>query len=120
MTDMMLHGLELSGNCDKIRLFRSLLGLLLEIEPVDFLAGAPIKEVGLARKKSAHILGLLESHFKTNDWLALNRRTIADIACMPYVVLGHEGGVSLKPYPAINAWIERIKALPNFISMPAL
>ena len=119
MTDMMLHGLELSGNCDKIRLFRSLLGLLLEIEPVDFLAGAPIKEVGLARKKSAHILGLLESHLKKNDWLALNRPTIADIG-MPYVALGHEGGVSLKPYPAINAWIERIKALPNFISMPAL
>jgi glutathione S-transferase len=46
--------------------------------------------------------------------------TIADIACMPYLALGHEGGVSLEPYPAIRAWIGRIKQLPGFISMPAL
>jgi glutathione S-transferase len=39
---------------------------------------------------------------------------------MPYVALGHEGGVSLKPYPAISAWIGRIKALPGFITMPSL
>lgn len=40
MTDMMLHDLELSVNCYKVQLFSSLLGLPLEIEPVDFLAGA--------------------------------------------------------------------------------
>jgi glutathione S-transferase len=39
---------------------------------------------------------------------------------MPYVALGHEGGVSLAPYPAVRAWIDRIKALPGFITMPAL
>ena len=50
----------------------------------------------------------------------LDGPTIADIACMPYVALSHEGGVSLDPYPAIRAWISRIKALPGFISMPAL
>ena len=54
------------------------------------------------------------------DWLALDRPTIADIACMPYMALSHEGGLSLEPYPAIRAWIRRIKALPGFITMPAL
>jgi glutathione S-transferase len=77
-------------------------------------------DVDLAREKAAHILGLLEAHLQNHDWLALGRPTIADVACMPYVALGHEGGVSLAPYPAVRAWIDRIKALPGFITMPAL
>jgi glutathione S-transferase len=39
---------------------------------------------------------------------------------MPYIGLAHEGGISLAPYPAVKAWIGRIKALPGFITMPAL
>jgi len=195
-----LHDLELSGNCYKIRLFCSLLGLPLDLEPVDFLAGAhkksplieqnpfgeipvledgdltlrdsqailvylarryggeewlPIEPAAMvkvvewlmvaeneiargpndarlhdkfgykldaahARDKAKRILGLMEAHLAKNKWLALDRPTIADIACMPYVALGHEGGLSLEPYPAVRAWIGRIKALPGFISMPAL
>ena len=77
-------------------------------------------DVDLARQKSTRILGLMESHLKKHEWLALDRPTIADIACMPYIALGHEGGVSLEPYPSIRAWIGRIKRLPGFVSMPAL
>jgi glutathione S-transferase len=39
---------------------------------------------------------------------------------MPYIGIGHEGGVTLDAYPNIQAWIGRIKALPGFITMPAL
>ncbi len=195
-----LYDLELSGNCYKVRLFCALLGLELEFEPIDFMAGAhkasplidmnpfgeiPVLEDGeivlrnsqailvylarkyggeswlpadpvemarvvswlmvaeneiargpndarlhdkfgfpldidKAREKAARILDLLEAHLSKNDWLALDRASIADIACMPYVALGPEGGVSLEPYPAIRAWIDRIKALPGFIAMPGV
>jgi glutathione S-transferase len=81
--------------------------------------GFPI-DINRARENSKRILGLLESHLKENQWLALGRPTIADIACMPYIALGHEGGVPLDSYPAIRAWIGRIKVLPRFIAMPAL
>jgi glutathione S-transferase len=77
-------------------------------------------DVDLARRKAERILGLMEAHLKSRQWLVLDRPTIADIACMPYLALGHEGGVSLEPYPAIRAWVGRIKQLPDFISMPAL
>jgi glutathione S-transferase len=77
-------------------------------------------DVTLARKKAAHILGLMEAHLSKNNWLALGRPTIADIACLPYVGVGHEGGVPLTDYPAIRAWIARIKALPGFVTMPEL
>jgi glutathione S-transferase len=200
MAALKLHDLELSGNCYKVRLFCSLLGLELALAPVDFLAGAhkksplieqnPFGEIPLledgnqvlrdsqailvylarkyggdawlptepagmaeivawlmvaeneiargpndarlhdkfgfkldaaaARAKAARILDLMEAHLVRNDWLALGRPTIADIACMPYIALSHEGGISLEPYPSIRAWVGRIKALPGFIAMPAL
>lgn len=200
MTAPNLYDLELSGNCYKVRLFCSLLGLKLDVAAVDFLGGAHKKsplieknpfgeipvfedgsvtlrdsqailvylarkfggetwlptdaagmaevmswlmvaeneiargpndarlhdkfgfdlDVAQAREKAKRIIGLMEAHLAKRDWLALDRPTIADIACMPYVALSHEGGVSLQPYPRVRAWIGRIKALPGFIGMPAL
>lgn len=69
---------------------------------------------------SDRILGLLEAHLAKNEWLSLDRPTIADCAVMPYVALAPEGGVSLDDYPSIQAWITRIKALPGFIPMPGV
>ena len=77
-------------------------------------------DVDLARTKSARILTILNERLSDREWLELDRPTIADLACFPYVALSHEGGVSLEPYPAIQDWINRIKALPNFVSMLAL
>jgi glutathione S-transferase len=37
---MELYDLELSGNCNKVRLFLSLIGRSYDLVPVDFLAGA--------------------------------------------------------------------------------
>lgn len=73
-----------------------------------------------ARAKARRLLDLLEARLSQGDWLALDRPTIADIACFPYVALGHEGGVSCDAHPAVSAWIARIKALPNYVGMPGL
>lgn len=81
--------------------------------------GYPL-DIDLARSKSTRILDILNEHLADRDWLEIDRPTIADLACFPYVALSHEGGVSLEPYPAIQSWIERIKALPNFVSMPEI
>ncbi len=174
-----LYDLELSGNCYKVRLLAALLGVPLEIVPVDFLGGEhkrpplmslnpfgelpildddglilrdsqailiylarkwggeswlPTDPAGLAqvsswllvteneiargpndarlhdkfgykldvetaRRKAAHMLALLEKHLARTDWLALDRVTIADIACMPYIALSHEGGVPDRRLP---------------------
>lgn len=197
---MKLYDLDVSGNCYKVRLLCSLLGIPVELVPVDFMGGAhkrspvidlnafgqvPVVEDGdvilrdsqailvyvarksggetwlptdaasmaqvmqwlmvaeneiargpgdarlhdkfkmdidivAAREKAARILTLMNAHLEQHQWLALERPTIADIACMPYVALGWEGGVPLDPYPAVTAWVERIKALPRFIPMPGL
>ncbi len=77
-------------------------------------------DIERARNNAARILGLLEKHLSKTRWLALGRPTIADIACMPYIALGHEGGVPLNGHPAVASWVDRVKALPGFISMPAI
>jgi glutathione S-transferase len=77
-------------------------------------------DIMAAREKSKHVLAIMDAHLQRNEWLALGHPTIADIACMPYIALGHEGGVTLESYPAIEAWINRVKKLPGFIGMPGI
>jgi glutathione S-transferase len=59
-------------------------------------------------------LNALELRLKYHSWLALKRPTIADIACFPYVETAPEASVPLEPYPAIQAWLARCKALPGW------
>lgn len=73
-----------------------------------------------ALKRSVHTLRLIDGHLERNDWLELNRPTIADCAVFPYVAWAPEGGVGLDPYPAIRAWISRIKSLPGFLPAPGI
>jgi glutathione S-transferase len=81
--------------------------------------GSPLdKDVAL--KRADRILPLLDGHLAFNEWLACGHPTIADCAVFPYVALSHEGGVSLEPYANIQAWIKRVKGLPNFKPMPGV
>ncbi len=62
-------------------------------------------------------LAVLESRLKESDWLALDRPTIADIACYPYAAAIGEGNISLAAYPAIRAWLARVEDLPGCVAM---
>ena len=75
---------------------------------------------GLAVDKAKRVLSLLEAQLEGKEWLALDRPTIADIACFPYVALGHEGRIPVGDHPNVAAWINRIKSLPRFVTMPEL
>jgi glutathione S-transferase len=60
-------------------------------------------------------LTVLERHLAGNRWLALDRPTIADVACYPYISLAPEAGLPLGGYPSIVAWLKRFEALPGWI-----
>nr|WP_156803362.1 glutathione binding-like protein [Frateuria aurantia] len=66
----------------------------------------------MAKHRAERTLQRLESHLQNHDWLALERPTIADCAVCPYVLPTPEGGMDLEPWPAILAWMPRIKELP--------
>jgi glutathione S-transferase len=65
-------------------------------------------------------LDVLEQRLAEHQWLALDRLTIADIGCFPYVALAPEGQIDLAGYSAVGQWIERIRAQPGFVTMPGI
>lgn len=65
-------------------------------------------------------LEVLDKRLQDHAWLAAEHPTIADIACFPYAGLSPQGDVDLGPYPAVAAWIARIKAWPRYVPMPGL
>ena len=60
-------------------------------------------------------LAVLEQRLKGHQWLALDRPTVADVACYPYVAVSPEGGFKLESYPAVQAWLKRVEALPGWV-----
>lgn len=65
-------------------------------------------------------LRVMEERLGDYAWLALDRMTIADIACFPYAAMAPDANISLDEYPAIVAWIARIQALPGYVPLPTL
>ena len=61
------------------------------------------------------LLHKLEHHLAGRDWLVGAHPTIADVAIYSYVARAPEGNVALGGYPAVNAFLRRIEALPNFV-----
>lgn len=76
-----------------------------------------LKEATIRGKKS---LEILDKSLENKEWLTLDRPTIADVSVFVYVALAPMGDISLEPYKNVNAWIERIKNLPNFIYIEGL
>lgn len=72
-----------------------------------------------AAKIAATLFAFMETHLAERSYLAADHPTIADLACYSYVAHAPEGGISLAPYPAIRAWLQRIEALPRFRAMPS-
>jgi len=71
-----------------------------------------------AHQIAAVALRALEGRLAAHEWLALDRVTIADVACYSYTVFAPEGGISLRPYPAVRAWLARVQALPRYLPTP--
>jgi glutathione S-transferase len=63
-------------------------------------------------------LKVLEDRLVAHDWLALGHPTIADVACYSYTCFAGEGGISLKPYPGVRAWLKRVAGLPGYLPPP--
>jgi glutathione S-transferase len=77
------------------------------------------EDVQHARTIAARLLGFMEQHLAARDWLVGGGPTLADLALASYVAVAPEGGVPLSSYPAINAWLARLRALPGWFDMPA-
>jgi glutathione S-transferase len=59
----------------------------------------------------------LEAWLKAHEWLVDGRYTVADLGVFPYVSMAHEGGYDMGRFPAIGAWLSRVKAQRGWVPM---
>ena len=82
------------------------------------LTGREAQRAEAARLKTAQgleALGTLERHLQTHRFLVDERYTLADIALYAYTHVAPEGGFALHPFPAVQAWLERVRGQPRHI-----
>lgn len=62
-------------------------------------------------------LRLMETYLSTHTFFVGERYTIADIALFAYTHVADEGGFDLTQFPAVQAWIEKVKTQPGYINI---
>ena len=71
----------------------------------------------LWHERGHQALGVMEQHLKVNEFFVNNQCTIADIALYAYCHVADQGGFDLNQYPAVQAWLARISALPDYVDL---
>jgi glutathione S-transferase len=59
----------------------------------------------------------LEDWLTSRTWLVDERYTIADIGMFGYVSMATEGGYEMDRFPAVRAWLDRVKARPGWVPL---
>jgi glutathione S-transferase len=80
--------------------------------------GDPAAEFIYARAKDAW--KILETHLAGREWVVGQGPTIADISLCGYLFWPEQIGVDWNDYPAIRAWLERVRALEGWAMPEAL
>src|SRR5437773_1483962 len=57
-------------------------------------------------------LGVMEAHLADRGFFVGERYSIADIALYAYTNVADEGGFDLGRFPAVRAWLDRVRAEP--------
>lgn len=73
-------------------------------------AEAREEEIGLLRPGGYDALDVMEAHLACREFFVADRYTIADIALYAYTHVADEGGFDLEPYPAVRAWLARVRS----------
>lgn len=61
------------------------------------------------------VLKVIESELADKAWITGRTPTIADVALYSYIARAPEGNVDLSAYTQVQAWLNRIEALPGFV-----
>ena len=76
----------------------------------------------LAQKQKAgnQALAVMDEHLRSQPFFVGGRYTIADIALYAYTHEAHEGGFDLSRYPAVVAWLGRVRQQPGHVTIEQL
>jgi glutathione S-transferase len=70
-------------------------------------------------KAGQRALATMERHLEGREFFVGDRPTLADIALYGYTHVAPEGGFELDGYPAVQAWLSRVAALPGHVPIDA-
>ncbi|MDQ0466414.1 glutathione S-transferase [Caulobacter ginsengisoli] len=70
--------------------------------------------LGWLRQRMLADLARLEGEFAERPFLLGDAVSAADLSCCGYMFFADQAGVDLGDWPAVAAWLERIKALPGW------
>ena len=65
-------------------------------------------------KRAGRALQVLDHHLFTQEWVAADQPTTADLSCVGYLYYDHEFGHDIDVYPNIERWRKAIAALPGW------
>ncbi|HYD57635.1 MAG TPA: glutathione S-transferase family protein [Burkholderiales bacterium] len=74
-------------------------------------------ELPRLQERGHKALAVMEQHLAREQYLAAGRYTIADISLYAYTHCAADGGFDLGRYPAVRAWLERVKSQPAHIAL---
>ncbi|WP_249676692.1 glutathione S-transferase family protein [Pseudomonas abieticivorans] len=87
---------------------------------IQFYLNMPAERMG--EYKACQIRGnkalrVMETQLQATPYLVGEQYSIADIALYAYTHVAHEGGFDLSGYPGIQAWLKRVAAHPQHVTM---
>jgi glutathione S-transferase len=87
---------------------------ILHAQPPD-----PPRRAELPRlhERGHQALGVMEQHLAREPFFAAGRYSVADIALFAYTHCAADGGFDLGRYPAIRAWLDRVRSQPRFVPL---
>jgi len=74
-------------------------------------------QIPLKRDAGNAALKLMDEHLNGREWLVGNHLTLADVCLFAYTHVADAGGFELGRYRNVTAWIERVRAQPNFLAI---
>jgi len=87
---------------------------------IQFYLGLPeerMEEYRSLHKRGYRVLKVMEQQLQRTPFLVGEQFSIADIALYAYTHVAHQGGFDLNQFPAIQAWLERVKQQPGYVGM---
>jgi glutathione S-transferase len=74
-------------------------------------------ELARLRERGDKALGVMEQRLQASDYFAGAKYSIADIALYAYTHCAADGGFELARYPAVVAWLARVRSQPGHVPL---
>ena len=77
-------------------------------------------DIAVWQERGRKGLKLLDDHLRDHEFLVGDRYSVADISVFGYTHVADDGGFDFAQYPAVGAWIGRVRKTDGFVALSQL